>query len=250
MSAWRLLTPLVLALALPDRALADGPPRPEPLRLRSGFASQDRPVGMAEFNIGALTLPGAEICGATTDGAEPECTRGDASFEIEAWPLYRPTVRYAFGAGIMLGLIPTTIPAQQSTNDQTVVRDHSRSYLTAEGIGRYYLYVGESTELWAGVTAGLVVLSDRFVVESGVLADRALVGRQGVTIRTEGGAVGIAVGGAYGLAQNWSLGAVLRYGQWFLPNTPAEDPLGSQASLVGRNSYLTLGVGVTYRSVL
>jgi hypothetical protein len=93
-------------------------------------------------------------------------------------------------------------------------------------------------------------VSDRFVVESGVLADRALVGPQGVTIRTEGGAVGIAFGGAFAIADNWSFGTVLRYGQWFLPETPAQDPLGSQASLVGRNSYITLSVGVAYRSVL
>jgi hypothetical protein len=237
-------------LALPAPALAEHAPQPEPARLRSGYESQDRPMGMAEFGIGALTLPGAEICGASMDGTGQECTQGDASFSVEAWPLYRPSVRYAFGAGIMLGLIPTTIPPQQQPTDQTIERDHSRSYFTVEGMGRYYLYVGEKTEFWAGVTGGLVVLSDRFVVESGVLADRALVGPQGVTIRTEGGAVGIAVGGAFALAEHWSFGAMLRYGQWFLPETPAQDPLYSQASLVGRNSYITLGVGVAYRSVL
>jgi hypothetical protein len=241
---------VVLLLAIPAPAFAQQPPQLEPARLRSGYAAQDRPMGMAEFGVGALTLPGAEICGATMDGAEPECTQGDASFSIEAWPLYRPSLRYAFGAGIMLGLIPVTIPAQQQPTDQTIERDHSRSYFTVEGMGRYYLYVGEKTELWAGITGGLVVLSDRFVVESGVLADRALVGPQGVTIRTEGAAVGIAAGGAYALAENWSFGAMLRYGQWFLPDTPAEDPLGSQASLVGRNSYIILGLGVAYRSVL
>ncbi len=83
-----------------------------------------------------------------------------------------------------------------------------------------------------------------------MLADRALVGPQGVTVRTEGGAVGIALGGAFALAPNWSLGGMLRYGQWFLPETPAEDPLGSKASLTGRNTYFTVGVGITYRSLL
>ena len=248
--SFRRCIPALLLLAAPARALAEHAPQPEPARLRSGFAAQDRPIGIAEFGIGALTLPGAEICGTTMEGEEPDCTQGDASFSVEAWPLYRPTARYAFGAGIMMGLIPTTIPPQQEPTDTTIERDHSRSYLTVEGMGRYYLYVGESTEFWAGVTGGLVVVSDRFVVESGVLADRALVGRQGVTIRTEGGAVGIAFGAAFAIAQNWSWGLALRYGQWFLPDTPAEDPLGSQASLVGRNSYITLGVGVAYRSVL
>jgi hypothetical protein len=249
MKVARAMATLLLLLATRP-ARADHAPQPEPARLRSGFQSQDRPMGMAEFGIGALTLPGAEVCGAASEGEQPDCTQGDASFSVEAWPLYRPSIRYAFGAGIMLGLIPTTIPAQQEPTDQTIERDHSRSYLTAEAMGRYYLYVGETTELWAGVTAGLVVVSDRFVIESGVLADRALVGPQGVTIRTEGGAIGIALGGAYALAEGWSFGAALRYGQWVLPETPAEDPLGSQASLVGRNSYITLGVGVAYRSLL
>jgi len=174
-------------------------------------------MGMAEFGIGALTLPGAQICGAAPAGEAPECTEGDASFLIEAWPLYRPNLRFAFGAGITLGLIPVTIPEQQQPTDQTIERDHSRSYFTVEAMGRYYLWVGEVTEFWAGVTTGLVVVSDRFVVESGVLADRALVGPQGVTIRTEGLAIGIALGGAYALSDNWSLSAALRYGQWFLP---------------------------------
>ena len=100
------------------------------------------------------------------------------------------------------------------------------------------------------LTGGLVVVSDRFVVESGVLADRALVGPQGVTIRTEGGTIGLAGGAAFALAENWSLGGMLRYGQWFLPTEPAEDALGSKASLTGRNSYVMLSLAVTYRSML
>ncbi len=243
---------LLVSLATTGSARADHAPEPEPARLRSGFASQDRPIGMAEFGMGVLTLPGAEVCstreGSTT--ASSNCTTGDTSFEVEAWPLYRPSVRYALGAGIMLGLIPTTIPPQDEDPNQNIERDHSRSYLTVEGVGRYYLYVGEAMEFWVGVTGGLVVVSDRFVVENGVLADRALVGQKGVTIRTEGGTVGLAAGGAFAFAQNWSLGVMLRYGQWFLPSTPAKDPLGSEASLTGRNSYGTLGVAINYRSLL
>ncbi len=169
----------VLLLGTPVRA--DPYSEPEPRRLKSGFESQDRPIGMVEFGVGALTLPGAEVCVERDQG---QCPEGDASFVVEAWPLYRPSPRFAFGAGLMLGLIPTTVPQAESTGE--VVRDHSRSYLTVEGIGRYYFYVGESTEVWGGLTGGLVVVSDRFVVEDPILNDRALVGPQGVTIRTEG----------------------------------------------------------------
>lgn len=226
-------------------ASAEPTSEPMPRRLKSGFESQDRPIGMAEFGIGALTLPGAEVC---VEREQGDCPEGDASFVVEAWPLYRPTPRYAFGAGLMLGLIPTTVP-QAESNDE-VVRDHSRSYLTVEGIARYYFYVGESSELWGGLTGGLVVVSDRFVVEDPILNDRALVGPQGVTIRTEGSAVGLAVGAGFWLAESYSLGVMLRYGHWFLPNEPATDPLGSEASLTGRNTYVTLAISLTYRSVL
>ncbi len=241
---------LLCALLCSASARADHAPEPEARRLSSGFASQDRPMGMAEFGMGVLTLPGAEVCSARESTASSSCSTGDTSFEVEAWPLYRPTLRYALGAGIMLGLIPTTVPPQNEPTEQNIERDHSRSYLTAEGIGRYYPYVGESTEFWLGVTGGLVVVSDRFVVDGGVLSDRAIVGPQGVTIRTEGGTIGVAAGGAMAFAQNWSLGVMLRYGQWFLPTTPAKDPLGSEASLAGRNSYFTLGVAINYRSLI
>jgi hypothetical protein len=234
---------LLLLVAAP--ALADPYSEPEPARLKSGFESQDRPIGMAEFGVGALTLPGAEVCVERDQG---QCPEGDASFVVEAWPLYRPSVRFAFGAGLMLGLIPTTVP--QSESSEEIVRDHSRSYLTVEGIGRYYFYVGKATEVWGGLTGGLVVVSDRFVVEDPILNDRALVGPQGVTIRTEGGSVGLAVGAGFSLAESWSLGVMLRYGQWFLPQEPATDPLGSEASLTGRNTYVTLGISIAYRSVL
>lgn len=230
---------------LPVAGHAEPYSKPEPARLKSGFESQDRPIGMAEFGVGALTLPGAEVCVERDQG---QCPEGDASFVVEAWPLYRPNVRFAFGAGLMLGLIPTTVPQSESTGE--FERDHSRSYLTVEGIGRYYFYVGESTEVWGGLTGGLVVVSDRFVVEDKILNDRALVGPQGVTIRTEGGAVGVAVGAGFSLAESWSLGVMLRYGQWFLPREPATDPLGSEASLTGRNTYVSLGLSIAYRSIL
>ena len=64
-------------------------------------------------------------------------------------------------AGLLLGLIPTTDAPRR--DPEGIQRDHSRRYLTLEGMLRYYPYVGEKFELWLGVTGGLVVLSDRFV---------------------------------------------------------------------------------------
>ncbi len=123
-------------------------------------------------------------------------------------------------------------------------RDHSRRYFTVEGMLRYYPYVGETVEWWVGGTGGLVVVSDRFVVKEDQEDDRALLGPRGVTVRTEGGTIGIAGGLVLSLAPHWSLGLTLRYGHWFLPDKPAHDPLGSEASLTGRDTVFSAGVAV------
>jgi hypothetical protein len=215
---------------------------PAPNRLVSGFAAMTRPVGMAEANVSLLTLPGAEVCVERGSG----CKKGDLVFALEGWELYRWNREWAFGAGVMLGLLPTAHPRQPP---EAIPRDHTRSYLTFEGMLRYYPYVGERVEAWAGVVGGLVVVNDRFQVEDED-DDRALLGTRGVTVRTEGGSIGLATGFAYELSDHWSLLGSLRFSQWFLSFTPARDPLGSEASLSGRNNAFTLSLGVAYRVAL
>jgi hypothetical protein len=225
-----------VSVALP--AHADPPAIEEPVVL-SGFRALNRPTGIAEAGFGWLTLPGANVC------SSAGCKAGDTSFELDAWQLYRQNLRLAFGAGFLLALIPTT-DAPQRESAGGIKRDHSRKYLTLEGMLRYYPYVGERFEIWVGLTGGLVVVSDRFVVDDDY-ADKPLVGPPGVTIRTEGGALGLALGGAYGLTQSWSVGGSLRLGNWFLPEIPATDALKDKASVTGRNSVFSLGFNVAYR---
>lgn len=223
--------------AFPATARATTPTGTEP-RVLSGFHALDRPTGMAEAGFGWLTLPGAQVCSRTG------CKSGDTSFEVDAWQLYRQNLRFAFGAGILLGLVPTTqAPSADPSNE--IQRDHTRRYLTIEGMLRYYPYVGQSFEAWVGVTGGLVVLSDRFQVVDDY--DKPLIGPSGVSIRTEGGTLGLALGGAYELSRHWSLGASLRVGNWFLPDAPATDSLNDKASITGRNSVISLGLNVAYR---
>lgn len=244
---------------LGSAALAQSPERPassiqDPLPGRTAIrlAALERPTGIAEFGFGWLTLPGASVCVARDNA----CPQGDTSFEIDAWQLYRGTRRWAFGAGLLLALIPTTdVPLPETSPREPTIpppaaagdakREHSRQYFTVEGTARYYPYVGQNVEWWIGVTGGLVVVSDRFVVQDD--SDRALLGPQGVTIRTEGGSVGLAGGPVIALTQNWTLGATLRWGQWILPRKAAKDPLGSEASLTGRNTVLSLGANVAFR---
>ena len=213
---------------------------PDPHRLLTGFAAQTRPAGMAEGNIGVLTLPGSEVCG--SEG----CSKGDVVFALEGWEMYRATRRWAFGAGVVVGLVPTAHPKQPP---EAVPRDHTRSYFTLESMLRYYPYVGKDFEAWGGILGGLVVVSDRFDVIDKT-DDRALLGGRGVTIRTEGGSLGIAGGFAYGLSEHWSLLGSLRLSEWFLPREPATDPLGSEASLTGANTAVMLGFGIAYRASL
>ena len=238
---------LVLALSIataaaPARADGSQPargPDPAPERLLQGFAAVDRPMGIAEGSVGVLTLPGAEVCAERSAG----CSQGDVSLAVEVWQIYRFNKRFAFGAGVVLGLIPMAQPLQ---DPEVVERDHKRSYLTLEGSFRYYPFVGESLEAWLVVVGGGVVVNDSFQVVNGT-DDRALLGNQGVTIRSEGGSFGAATGFAYRLSDHFSFGGTLRIATWFLPKEPATDPLGSEASLTGRNTVLTLAFGLAYR---
>lgn len=208
---------------------------------RRGFAALDRPTTMAEFGFGWITLPGATIC---VERLQAGCKSGDTSLMIDAWLLYRNDTRFAFGAGMTLGLLTTTTAPRKDPTG--VSRDHRRGYFNFESIFRYYPYVGEDFEWWTGATGGLIVVSDQFATTQS-FGDQALVGPRGVTIRTEGLALGLATGAVLALAQNWSLGATLRYGAWLLPSKPAVDPLGDTASLSGANMFFTIGVGVGYR---
>jgi hypothetical protein len=210
-------------------------PLPEDLATRpvTGFAALDRPTGIAEVGFGWLTLPRAQVCAVN-------CSRGDTSFEVDVWQLYRASRRWALGAGILLALIPT--------NDASEA-NRTRRYMTIEGGARYYPYVGENVEWWFGLTGGLVVVSDSFLVAHAP-SDRALLGPTGETIRTEGGSLGLAGGPVISLARHWTCGVTLRYAEWFLPERAAVDALGNQASLVGQNVVISLGMNVAYRMAL
>jgi len=230
------------ALAEEDEA-ANGV-NPSPARLRGGFAALDRPHGMIEGGAGILTLPGAEVCVERSTG----CKEGDLSFAPETWQLFRPNTDFAIGAGIVLGLIPTAQPPHE--DPEGIERDQTRSYLTFEGTARYYPVVLQKIEWWIGIHGGMVVVQDNFQVVSDRPDDRALLGPRGVTIRTEGGSIGIGTGVAYELATHWSATFTIRYSEWFLPTVPARDSFGDEASLTGKNEVISGALGLAYRLAL
>jgi hypothetical protein len=253
------LLPLLVVFSVAPRALADEDAAtpdaatsieqqpmdelklgPRPAR---GFAALDRPTGIAEAGFGWLTLPGAEVCATRTT----KCKQGDTSFDVDMWQIFRANLRLAFGAGVLFGLIPTTDAPRKEPDG--IDRDHKRQYLTVEGTVRYYPYVGENIEWWLGVTGGLVIVSDRFATAASTY-DGPVIGPQGVTIRTEGGTIGAATGIAFSLAPHWTCGGSLRYGNWFLPEKAATDPLIDEASLTGRNTMFAIGLNIAYRTSL
>ncbi len=194
---------------------------------------------MVDVGLGVLTLPGAEVC----VEREARCAQGDTSLMITAWQLFGFD-RFVVGGGATLGLTPTTDAPR--SDPAGLPRDHSRRYFTVEVAGRYLLLREEFVELWGGLTSGLVVVSDSFLTQRG-LDDRALIGPRGVTIRTEGFVVNAAFGGGYQFAPSFWAGAAVRYGQWFLPGVPEQNPLGDEASLKGRTSVFDVSLAVSYR---
>jgi hypothetical protein len=196
------------------------------------------PYGAVEFGIGVLALPDAEVCG----GQEVGCDRGDVSLEVDAWPLFRPSPWFAVGAGMTLALTPTQDVPQR---DMMFPRDHSRRYFLVEGIGRYYFVYGRRVEFWAGLSTGLVVVSDNFRTQS-ALPGIALIGSDSANIATEGLSMGLAAGATFGVSPVLQIGGTLRLANWFLPSTPEVLALGDEASLSGRVTMINLAITVAY----
>jgi hypothetical protein len=196
-----------------------------------------RPYGAVEFGIGVLALPDAEVCG------NAGCDQGDVSWEVDAWPLFRASPRFAVGAGLTLALTPTQdVPRA----DQIVPREHSRRYFQAEGIGRYYLLHGHSIELWTGLSAGLVVVSDNFRTKG--TPGIALIGADSANIATEGLSLGLAAGLTFGVSEVLQVGGTLRVANWLLPSGHERIAFGEEASLANRVTMINFALVVAYHA--
>lgn len=200
-----------------------------------------RILGIAELGLGWLTLPSARICNAQ------HCAKTDTTPLIELWNLVQFDGAFALGGGITLGLFPTTGLPIDSPSD--IERSHSRSYLTIEGLARYYPIQGDGFEFWLGAGLGLIVLSDAFVSQEGQSGD-SYIGKPGVTLRSEGLSVFGATGLSFALDQYWHLGASTRLGAWQLPLEPARSPFGDAASMAGTTFFVYGGLSLALRAEL
>ncbi len=179
----------------------------------------DRAHTVAELEGGIIALPTAPISPSNRGGATPlgSVGNGDATVQTGGHVLYRPTREWAVGAGAMFAPNPTSDPNYGGASGLS--RTHSRSYLFLGGEARYFPFRWGWFEGWIGMTAGALIIADRFTTKPGpsVPAVPPILGTTTVTVSTEGFAVGIQAGADYSITDQLVLGLALRADRWLLP---------------------------------
>jgi hypothetical protein len=206
----------------------------------------DRPHTIAELEAGIIALPTAPISAGQKGGNTPFGTigHGDATIQTGIHVLYRWTRDLAIGAGALFAPDPTSDTEYGGL--RSLPRTHARSYLFLGGEGRYVPIHYKFLEAWAGLSAGAVVIADRFTTDAGDTVP-SILGTKEVTIRTEGFAFGVQAGGSYYLTENWIAGLNLRAYRWVLPTQPQCSAIGDCATLSGTVEAFELGLTIGYR---
>jgi hypothetical protein len=234
------------ALASPPAGADDVPQVPTPLL--------DRPHTMAELEAGIIALPSAPISAANRGGSTPLGTvgNGDATVQTGVHLLYRATPEWAIGAGTIFAPRPTTDPNYLGGG---IPRTHSRSYLFLGGEGRYVPFRSKWFEGWVGLTAGVMLVADRFTTNA-TPDPPPILGTKTSTVSTEGFAVGVQLGGDYLVTDQLIIGLALRADRWFLPEQSGTssssqltscNAIGDCPTLSGSIAAFELGVTVGYR---
>jgi hypothetical protein len=219
------------------------------------LALTDRPHTVAELEGGIITLPSAPISAANRGGATPLGTvgNGDATVETGVHILYRANREWAIGAGSLFAPRPTS--DRNYGGAAGLTRTHARSYLFLGGEARYFPLRSRWFEGWFGLTAGALIIGDRFTTNAGPLP-APILGTQTLTVSTEGFAVGVQVGGDYLITDQWVVGLALRADRWILPSQKpfsqesSCDSVGDCPTLTGGVAAFELGVTVGYRIAL
>lgn len=206
----------------------------------------DRPHTIAELELGVLALPTAPISSGQSGGATPFGTigRGDATMQTGLHVLYRWHRDFAIGAGALFTPLPTSDPEYGGL--RSLPRTHSRGYFLFGTEGRYIPFHYRFLEAWVGLSIGGIVVADRFNTDAGDPV-APILGTKEVTVRTEGFAFGVQVGGTYYITQNWIAGLNFRISRWILPEAPRCSSIGDCATLSGTVEALELGLTIGYR---
>lgn len=205
-----------------------------------------RPHTIAELEAGIITLPNAPISSGRAGGDTPFGTigKGDATVLIGLHLLYRASPSFAFGAGFLWGPQPTSAP--QYGGATNLNRSHARSYLLLGTELRYIPLRTKTIEGWIGLTAGGVIIADRFSTDTPEKVP-TILGTPDQTIRTEGFTVGVEIGGSWSISDRWVLGAILRTDRWLLPDSQQCTSIGDCGTLTGTVESVQFGLTIGYR---
>ncbi len=239
--AWSVHAVVALAAA---RAHADPPPASTDNTVRTLI---DRPHTIAEIELGFIALPLAPISNNQKGGAVPflgTISKGDATLQTGVHLLYRGAREWAVGAGALFAPSPTT--DRNAGGLGPVPRTHSRSYLFLGAEGRYVPLHLPWVEGWFGLTAGGVVIADRFTTEAGEPVP-PILGKKDVTVRTEGFAIGPEAGASWMFAERWVAGLSLRAELWIPPSSLQCTPFGDCATLHDPTAVYQMGLTIGYR---
>src|SRR5580658_1294699 len=214
----------------------------------------DRPHTVAELEGGIIVLPDAPISAANRGGNTllpgPFHTvgNGDATVQTGVHIHYRVAPEWSVGAGAVYAPNPTTDTNYSGGLAKGLDRSHSRSYLFLGGEGRFVPLRWHSFEGWIGITAGAVIVADRFATNSAP-TEPSILGTNEITVSTGGFAFGLQTGGNYFISDRLTVGLALRADQWFLPafsQTTSCDSFGDCPTLTGRVAAFEFGLSVGY----
>jgi hypothetical protein len=227
----------------------------------SGFARADapssenvltRPHTVAELEAGAIVLPTAPISQAQRGGnlvLPITIGKGDATIMTGLHLLFRGGRDWAIGAGALFAPHPTSDTGYGLGGATNLPRTHSRSYLYVGGEGRYFPLHTRYADLWIGLTAGGIIIADRFDNNAAPPVP-SILGVPEVTVSTEGYALGFELGGNWIVTEHFVVGLTLRADRWFLPNTAACSSLNDCATLTGGVGAFEGGLTLAYRLAL
>lgn len=207
---------------------------------------------MLNLEAGIIALPNAAISPSNQGGATPLGTvgSGDATLETGVHILYRANGDWAIGAGALFAPRPTSDSNYGGASG--LHRTHSRSYLELGGEVRYYPFRSRWLEAWFGLTAGAVVVGDRYTNDSAP-QEPSLLGNNQTTVSTEGFGLGAQLGADYLVTDSWVIGLAIRAERWVLPDQKtfsqqtACDPVGDCPTLTGGVAAFEFGLSAGYR---
>jgi hypothetical protein len=209
-----------------------------------------RPHTIAEAEGGAIILPTAPVSPAQRGGNLPfQIGKGDATIMTGLHLLFRGGPEWAIGAGALFAPHPTSDTEYGLGGATNLPRTHSRSYLYVGAEGRYFPLHTQYFDVWGGLTAGGIIIADRFDNNAATPVP-SILGVPEVTVSTQGYALGAEVGGNWLATEHLVVGLTFRADIWFLPSTAQCSSFNDCATLTGKTEAFEMGLTLAYRIAL